>query len=154
MSDEIEARLKTLGYTLPEAPKPVANYVPFLISNGLLFISGQVSRGGEGGGVQGRLGDTLGLAEGQKAAEICAVNLLTQAKAAVGSLDKIGQVLRLTGYVNSAPGFTDHPQVINGASDLLVNVLGDRGRHTRAAVGVAALPMGFAVEIDAIFAIA
>jgi enamine deaminase RidA (YjgF/YER057c/UK114 family) len=154
MSDEIEARLAALGYTLPEAPKPVGNYVPFLISNGLLFISGQVSRSADGSGVKGRLGENLGLAEGRKAAELCCVNILTHAKSALGSLGRIGQAMRLTGYVNAVPEFSDHPEVINGASDLLVAVLGERGRHTRAAVGVAGLPLGFAVEIDAIFAIA
>lgn len=154
MSDEIETRLAALGYTLPEAPHPAGNYVPFLISNGQLFISGQLSRGANGGEVKGRLGDGLGLDEGKKAAELCCVNILTQAKAALGSLGRIGQTLRLSGYVNAAPQFNDHAQVLNGASDLLVAVLGDRGRHTRVAIGVASLPLGYAVEIDAIFAIA
>lgn len=154
MSDEIETRLAALGYTLPEAPHPAGNYVPFLISNGQLFISGQLSRGANGGEVKGRLGDGLGLDDGKKAAELCCVNILTQAKAALGSLGRIGQTLRLSGYVNAAPQFNDHAQVLNGASDLMVAVLGDRGRHTRVAIGVASVPLGYAVEIDAIFAIA
>jgi enamine deaminase RidA (YjgF/YER057c/UK114 family) len=154
MSDEIETRLATLGYTLPEAPPPAGNYVPFLISNGQLFISGQLSRGANGVEVKGRLGGGLGLDEGKKAAELCCVNILTQAKAALGSLGRIGQTLRLTGYINAVLEFKDHAQVLNGASDLMVAVLGNRGRHTRVAIGVGSIPLGYAVEIDAIFAIA
>ena len=154
MSDEIEARLAELGFTLPAAPSPAGNYVPFQVSNGLLFIAGQVSRAADGSGVKGRLGESVSLDDGRKAAEICCINILSQAKAALGSLGRINQALRLTGYVNAVPDYTDHPLVINGASDLLVKLLGDRGRHTRAAVGVSGLPSGFAVEIDAIFAVA
>jgi enamine deaminase RidA (YjgF/YER057c/UK114 family) len=154
MQNECEARLAALGLTLPEASAPVANYVPFVVSGGQLFISGQLSRGADGGGYKGRLGADLTIADGQKAAELSCLNLLAQAKTALGSLDRIGQVLRLTGFVNATAEFTDHPQVINGASDLLVAVLGDRGRHTRSAIGVAGLPLGFAVEVDAIFALA
>jgi enamine deaminase RidA (YjgF/YER057c/UK114 family) len=154
MSDDYEARLAALGLTLPDAPAPIANYVPFQISGGLLLISGQVSGRPGGEGIKGKLGADLSLESGQKAAQLCCLNILAQAKAALGSLDKIGQALRLTGFVNAAPDFGDHPSVINGASDLMVAVLGDRGRHTRAAVGMASLPFGFAVEIDAIFAIA
>lgn len=154
MQDESEARLKALGLTLPEAPRPVANYVPFVVAGGQLFIAGQVSRRADGSGYKGRLGADLTVADGQKAAELACLNLLAQAKAALGSLDRIGQGLRLTGFVNATAEFGDHPQVINGASDLLVAVLGDRGRHTRSAVGIASLPFGFAVEVDAIFALA
>jgi enamine deaminase RidA (YjgF/YER057c/UK114 family) len=154
MSDEIETRLAALGYTLPEAPPPAGNYVPFLISNGQLFISGQLSRGPNGVEVKGRLGGGLGIDEGKQAAELCCVNILTQAKAALGSLGRIGQTLRLTGYVNAVPEFKDHAQVLNGASDLMVAVLGDGGRHTRVAIGVGSIPLGYAVEIDAILAIA
>ena len=152
--DESEARLKALGLTLPEAPAPAANYVPFVVSGGQLFIAGQLSRAADGSGYKGRLGADLTIAEGQKAAELACLNLLAQAKVALGSLDRIGRGLRLTGFVNATPEFGDHPQVINGASDLLVAVLGERGRHTRCAVGVAGLPFGFAVEVDAIFALA
>lgn len=154
MQDESEARLKALGLTLPEAPRPAANYVPFIMSGGQLFIAGQVCRRADGGGYKGRLGADLTVADGQKAAELACLNLLAQAKAALGSLDRIAQGLRLTGFVNATADFSEHPQVINGASDLLVAVLGERGRHTRSAVGVASLPSGFAVEIDAIFAVA
>jgi enamine deaminase RidA (YjgF/YER057c/UK114 family) len=154
MQNESEARLKALGLTLPEAPLAAANYVPFVISGGQLFIAGQVSRRADGSGYKGKLGADVTVTEGQKAAELCCLNLLAQAKAALGSLDRIGQALRLTGFVNATPEFGDHPLVVNGASDLLVAVLGERGRHTRAAVGVASLPFGFAVEVDAIFALA
>ena len=154
MQDESEARLKALGLTLPDAPRPAANYVPFVVTGGQLFIAGQVSRRADGSGYKGRLGADLTVADGQKAAELACLNLLAQVKAALGSLDRIGQALRLTGFVNSTAEFGDQPQVINGASDLLVAVLGDRGRHTRSAVGVMSLPFGFAVEVDAIFALA
>jgi enamine deaminase RidA (YjgF/YER057c/UK114 family) len=154
MSDDHEARLAALGFTLPDAPKALANYVPFQISGGLLLISGQVSGRPGGEGIKGKLGADLNVESGQKAAQIACLNVLAQAKAALGSLEKIGQALRLTGVVNATGEFSDHPSVINGASDRMVAVLGDRGRHTRAAVGVASLPFGFAVEIDAIFAIA
>ena len=154
MQDESEARLKALGLTLPEAPPAAANYVPFMVSGGQLFIAGQLSRRADGSGYKGKLGADVSVADGQKAAELCCLNLLAQAKAALGSLDRIGQALRLTGFVGATPEFDQHPQVINGASDLLVAVLGERGRHTRAAVGVASLPFGFAVEVDAIFALA
>ncbi len=152
MPDECEARMAGLGLSLPEAPGAVANYVPFHLHNGLLFISGQLPRLDGGEVLTGRLDDRLTVEDGRKAAQVACLNILAQAKAALGSLDRVTQALRLTGYVNATPGFTDHPLVINGASDLLVAVLGERGRHTRAAVGVASLPADAAVEIDAIFA--
>ncbi|MBA2127143.1 hypothetical protein DLM45_13060 [Hyphomicrobium methylovorum] len=148
-----EKRLADLGLKLPEAPQPVANYVPYLISGDQLFISGQVSKNDSGAMITGLLGDTVSPEEGNRAARFCALSLLAQAKAALGDLDRVVQVLRLTGFVASAPGFTGQPGVINGASDLLVEVLGDAGRHTRSAVGVAVLPLGASVEIDAIFKI-
>jgi enamine deaminase RidA (YjgF/YER057c/UK114 family) len=150
MSGEIEARLEKLGLTLPPAPSPVANYVPFLLSGELLFISGQISKAADGSMVVGQLGDQLALETGQHAARLSALNILAQAKVALGSLDRVAQVLRLTGFVACVPSFGDHPKVINGASDLLVEVLGDKGRHTRSAVGVSSLPLNAAVEIDAI----
>ena len=160
MTSSIERRLTELGLTLPSAPAPVANYVPFLICGDQLFISGQISKGGDGQIITGCLGQVADLAgrsfsvdEGQQAAQLCALNILAQAKAALGSLERIERVLRLTGFVAATPEFTDHPKVVNGASDLMVAVLGDRGRHTRSAVGVASLPMGAAVEIDAILKI-
>jgi enamine deaminase RidA (YjgF/YER057c/UK114 family) len=152
-ASSIESRLAELGLTLPEAPNPVANYVPYAISGNLLFISGQISKGADGRVVAGALGDTVSLEAGQQAARLCALNILAQAKAALGSLDRIVQVVRLTGFVNATPAFTDHPKVVNGASDLMVDVLGAKGRHTRAAVGVSSLPLGSAVEIDATIAI-
>jgi len=153
MTATIEERLAALGLSLPEAPAPVANYVPYLISGELLFISGQVSKAPDGTMITGRLGDGLSIEDAQRAARYCALNILAQAKAALGSLERIAQVLRLTGFVSSSPESGDQPKVINGASDLMVDVLGDAGRHTRAAVGVAALPAGCAVEIDAIIRI-
>lgn len=153
MSGEIEARLEKLGLALPPAPSPVANYVPHLIAGDLLFISGQVSKAADGSLVKGQLGAGVALETGQHAARLCALNILAQAKAALGSLDRIVQVMRLTGFVASTAGFGDQPQVINGASDLIVEVLGESGRHTRSAVGVASLPLNAAVEIDAILKI-
>jgi len=153
MTGTIEARLAKLGITLPEAPNPVANYVPYAISGNLLFISGQISKGADGKIVTGALGNDVDVETGQKAARLCALNILAQAKAALGDLDRIVQVVRLTGFVNATAAFTDHPKVVNGASDLMVEVLGDKGRHTRAAVGVSSLPLGSAVEVDATIAI-
>lgn len=154
MTGTIEARLAELGLTLPAAPNPVANYVPFSISGNLLFISGQISKAADGTVVTGALGRDVSVETGQQAARHCALNILAQAKSALGSLDRIGQVLKLTGFVNATADFTDHPKVVNGASDLMVEVLGDKGRHTRAAVGVSSLPLNCAVEVDAIIAIA
>lgn len=153
MSGVIAERLRDLGLALPPAPNPVANYVPYLLVGNLLFISGQISKAGDGTLIAGRVGDSLSLDDGVGAARVCALNLLAQANAALGSLDHVGQLVRLTGFVNSGAEFTDHPKVINGASDLMVAVLGDKGRHTRAAVGVSGLPLGAAVEIDAIFSV-
>jgi enamine deaminase RidA (YjgF/YER057c/UK114 family) len=147
----IDQRLAELGLKLPEAPQPVANYVPFLFSGDQLFISGQIAKDATGHVLTGTLGAGVLVEEGQEAARHCALNLLAQAKAALGDLNRVSQVLRLTGFVASAPDFVDQPKVINGASDLLVAVLGDAGRHTRSAVGVASLPLNACVEIDAIF---
>jgi enamine deaminase RidA (YjgF/YER057c/UK114 family) len=153
MSDEYDARLAKLGLKLPEARPPVANYVPYRLTGGLLYISGQISETAEES-VKGKLGAGLGIDLGQKAAQLACLNVLAQVKRAVISFDRVAEVVRLCGYVNAAPDFTDHPKVINGASDLLVHVLGDKGRHTRAAIGVSSLPLGAAVELDAIFALA
>lgn len=154
MTLDVEARLKALGFELPPAPKPVANYVPFLIAGDQLFISGQISKAGDATILTGTLGAGLEVAAGQAAARLCALNILAQAKAALGDLGRIKQVLRLTGFVSSAPDFHDQPLVVNGASDLIGEALGECGKHTRAAVGVASLPAGAAVEIDAILQIA
>lgn len=150
MSGKIEARLETLGLHLPEAAAPVANYVPFSVVNDLLFVSGQISKESDGTLISGHLGDTLTVDQGQQAACACALHILAQAQAALGTLDRVTQVVRLNGFVAATAAFTEHPQVINGASDLMVDVFADAGRHTRAAIGVASLPLGCAVEIDAV----
>jgi enamine deaminase RidA (YjgF/YER057c/UK114 family) len=153
MAGEIEARLKALDLVLPEVVSPVADYVSFLHLGGQLFISGQLPFKAGQIAVTGTLGATLDIGQGQEAARLCALNILAQAKAALGDLDRIVQCLRLTGYVNAAPGFADHPKVINGASELIVKVFGQKGRHTRAAVGCSSLPLNAAVEVDALFAV-
>lgn len=149
----IEGRLTALGLQLPDAPRPVANYVPTCQTGGLLYISGQISRTADGRVLAGKLGAGVDVSQGREAAKVCALNILAQAKAALGSLDRIERVVKLTGFVNSTPTFIEQPQVVNGASDLLVELLGDKGRHTRSAVGVAALPVDAAVEIEAILAV-
>jgi len=153
MAGEIEARLKALDLTLPEVSLPVADYVSFLHLSGQLFVAGQLPLKGGRLALTGALGAELDLAQGQEAARLSALNILAQVKAALGDLDRIVQCLRLNGFVNAAPGFLDHPKVIDGASDLIVKVLGQKGRHTRVAVGCSSLPLGAAVEIDAIFAV-
>lgn len=152
MAGKIDARLKELNITLPEAPTPAANYVPFVRSGNLLFIAGQIPM--EGGKPQfiGKLGREFKIEDGQKAARLCALNVIAQARAALGGdLDKVKRCVRVGGFVNSMPDFGDHPQVINGASDVIVQIFGDAGKHARAAVGVAALPRGVATEVEAIF---
>lgn len=151
MSGEIEARLKSLGFELPAAPAAVANYVPFVLSGDLLSISGQLSKTADGNMIAGRLGADVSVEDGYKAAQLSALNILAQAKAALGDLGRIVQVIRLNGFVAAVPEFTDHPKVVNGASDLVGSVLGDAGRHSRIAVGVPSLPMNAAVEVDAMF---
>lgn len=150
MKETPETRLEAMGLKLPAAPQPLANYVPVLLSGDLLFVSGQISRHADGSVFTGRLGADVSLNDGQEAARSSALSILAHAKAALGTLDKIVQVVRLTGFVASAPHFKEQPQVVNGASDLFVAVLGDKGRHARSAVGVACLPAGAAVEVDAI----
>ncbi|WP_084396787.1 RidA family protein [Henriciella aquimarina] len=147
-----EARLADLGISLPEPMNAVANYVPFVISGNQLFISGQISATPDGR-ITGRLGETMDLPAGQQAARQCGINLIAQCKAAVGDLSRISRVVKLGGFVNSHPLFTDIPQVINGCSDLMVEVFGDKGRHARSAVACPTLPLGVAVEIDGIFEI-
>ena len=153
MSHEIESKLTELGLALPEAPAPAANYVPFVQTGNLVFVSGQISKD-DTGLITGTLGEDADVSLGQKAAASCALALLALLKAACnGDLGRLVKVVKLTGFVNSAPGFTDHPAVINGASDLLGEVLGEKGAHARAAVGVSALPLNVAVEIEGIFEI-
>ncbi|PLX36833.1 MAG: hypothetical protein C0606_13595 [Hyphomicrobiales bacterium] len=150
MAGQTEARIVELGITLPQAAAPAGSYVPFTRTGDLLFTSGQIPVGPDGIGFVGKLGDTMSLEDGQQAARQCALNILAQAKAALGDLDKIIRVVKLVGFVNSTPDFGDQPKVINGASDIMVEILGDRGRHARSAVGVASLPFGVAVEVEAI----
>lgn len=155
MSDAIEGRLKELGIVLPQAAAPAANYVPYVISGNLLYLSGQLPMENGKLGVTGHLGKDVDVAGGQRAAELCAVNILAQAKAALGGdLGRIKRLVKLNGFVASTPDFVEQHLVINGASNLLANVLGDAGKHARAAVGMAALPLNAAVEIDAIMEIA
>lgn len=150
MTGRIEARLAELGLTLPEAVAPVANYVPFVRAGDVVHVSGQVSKGPDGL-IRGRLGADMDIAAGAKAAQACALNILAQVKAACGGdLDRVVRVVKLVGFVTSDPGFTDQPRVVNGASDLMVAVFGEAGRHARSAVGVAALPLGCAVEVEAV----
>ncbi len=154
MSKTIQSRLDALGITLPEAPAPAANYVPFMQSGNLVFVSGQVSIGPDGL-ILGRLGADVSVDEGYEAARHCGLALIAQLRAACGGdLERLVRVVKLGGFVNSTADFTDQPKVINGCSDLMVELFGDRGHHARAAVGVAALPLGVAVEIEGIFEIA
>jgi enamine deaminase RidA (YjgF/YER057c/UK114 family) len=152
MTGRLETRLAEIGVTLPDAPAPAANYVPHVRVGDLLHVSGQISMDAEGGLIRGKLGDGLGVEEGAAAARRCAIALLAQVRAACdGDLDRLVRAVKLTGFVNSVPDFTDQPKVINGASDFLVEALGDAGRHARSAVSAASLPMGVAVEIEGIF---
>ena len=152
MSGSVEKKLAGLGITLPTPATPVANYVPFVRSGNLLVVSGQLCFGADGNLVaRGHLGDGVSMDDGQKAARACAVNLLAQLKAALGDLDTVTRVVRLGGFINSAPGFADGPKVMNGASDLMVEVFGEKGRHARSTVGVAALPANAAVEVEGQF---
>ena len=147
-----ESRLADLGITLPEPMAAVANYVPFVITGNQLFVSGQVSAGPDGR-VIGRLGENMSLEEGQAAARLCALNLIAQCKAAVSDLSRIKRVVKLGGFVNAHPDFVEIPQVINGCSNLMVDVFGDAGRHARFAVASPVLPLGVAVEVDGVFEI-
>ncbi len=149
----IDARLAELGITLPDAPAPAANYVPFVVTGNLVHISGQISQNADGL-IKGRLGDDLSVEQGAAAAQRCAISLLAQLKKACdGDFSRLVKAVKLVGFVNSTPDFTDQPKVINGASDFMVAVLGDAGRHARSAVSAASLPFGVAVEIEGIFEI-
>jgi len=151
MMSNIEARLNELGITLPKPVAPIANYVPFVRSGNLLFISGQIAMSSNGI-VTGTLGRDMDISAGKEAAKLCAINLLAQVSAALDNdLGKVRRVVKLGGFVQSEPSFTDIPNVMNGASDLMVEVFGDIGRHARFAVGSSSLPMGTAVEVDGIF---
>jgi enamine deaminase RidA (YjgF/YER057c/UK114 family) len=149
MAENPEAVLKSLGIDLPAVPAPAANYVPSVRSGALLFVSGQVSIG-PGAKFIGKLGRDMTVEEGQKAARVCAINILANIKGALGSLDKVARIVKLTGFVNCTLEFDEPHKVINGCSDLLTEVLGARGKHARSAVGMASLPLGAAVEVEAI----
>ena len=154
MSGKIDARLDELGIALPKAAAPAANYVPYVVSGNLVFVSGQITM--LDGELQfiGRLGDSMGVDEGYQAARLCGLNLIAQVKAAcAGDLDRVRRVVKLGGFVNCTADFTDHPKVINGASDLMAQVFGASGAHARFAVGAPSLPLGIAVEVDGIFEI-
>jgi len=152
MSGSVDKKLASLGISLPTPATPIANYVPFVRSGNMLVVSGQLCFGADGNLVaRGQLGGEVSMDDGQKAARACAVNLLAQLKAALGDLDKVTRVIRLGGFINSTPGFTDGPKVMNGASDLMVEVFGEKGRHARSTVGLAALPANAAVEVEGQF---
>ncbi len=149
----IDARLTALGITLPDAPAPAANYVPFVVTGTIVYISGQISQTAAGL-IKGRLGADMDIPAGAEAAKSCAISLLAQLKKACdGDLSRVVRAVKLTGFVNSTADFTDQPKVINGASDFLVAAMGDAGRHARSAVSAASLPLGVAVEIEGIFEI-
>ena len=152
MAGTVEHKLAQLGIMLPKPTTPIANYVPYVRSGNLLTISGQLCLDIEGKLIaKGQLGGGVSIGDGAKAARGCAINLLAQARAALGDLDNIVRVVRLGGFINSAPGFADGPKVMNGASDLMVEVFGDKGRHARTTVGVSALPLDAAVEVEGLF---
>ena len=150
MAETAEARLTAMGVTLPTPPAPAASYIPTLKTGQLLFVSGQISNLPGGETHVGKLGQDLDVAEGQKAARVCAINILANLKAALGDLEKVKRVVKLTGFVNCTPDFTEPHLVMNGCSDFIIEVLGERGKHTRSAVGMGTLPLGVAVEVEAI----
>lgn len=154
MSGRVDARLAELSIDLPTAAAPAANYIPSVNQDGMLYISGQLPMRDGTLFFQGKCGRDLDLANAREAARLCGINIIAQAKAALGDLDRVVRIVKLTGFVNGTAEFDQQPQVINGASDLMVEVFGDAGRHARSAVGVASLPFGVAVEIDAILAVA
>lgn len=153
MAGRIDARLAELGITLSDPRAPRANYIPFVVTGNLVFVSGQVSME-DGGLIAGKLGADVDLATGQRAARACALNLIAQLKVACdGDLDRVTRVVKLGGFVNATPDFTEPPQVMNGASDVIVEIFGEAGRHARFAVATASLPSGAAVEVDGVFEI-
>jgi enamine deaminase RidA (YjgF/YER057c/UK114 family) len=155
MTSKIESRLKELNLTLPAPPAPVASYVPFVVTGNLVFVSGQVTLSESGLKYVGIVGKDLTLEDGQAAARLCAVNVVAQLKVACGGdLDRVRRCVKLGVFVNAIPGFTQHPEIANGASDLIVQIFGDAGKHSRAAVGAGSLPRNVAVEVEAVFEIA
>ena len=152
MTGKTTQRLAELGIELPQAPAPAANYIPFVVTGNLVFVSGQVPVLNGEVKFKGRLGQDMDVDEGYQAARLCGLNLIAQAQAAAdGDLDKIKRVVKLGGFVSATPDFTDHPKVINGASDLMAEVFGEAGKHARFAMGAGSLPLGVAVEVDGVF---
>ena len=149
----IAQRLAELGITLPTPVAPIANYVPFVRSGNMLIVSGQISLG-SGGLMAGKLGGGVSIEDGQKAARQCGLNVIAQIQSAVGNLDNVVRIVRLGGFINCTPDFLDAPKVMNGASDLMVEIFGDKGRHARSTIGVAALPADAAVEVEAMVEVA
>lgn len=155
MTGRVDGRLRELDIVLPEPVPPVATYVPYVVTGSLVFVSGQVTVGPNGLEYVGQVGTDFSVEEGQAAARLCAINILAQLKEACGGdLDRVTRCVKLGGFVNAPSGFKDHPKVVNGASDLMVDVFGDAGRHARFAVGAGSLPLNVAVEVDAVFEIA
>jgi enamine deaminase RidA (YjgF/YER057c/UK114 family) len=155
MAGTVEKKLADLGIVLPSPAAPVANYVPFVRTGNFMVVSGQLCLDADGKLVaKGQLGSAVSIEDGAKAARACALNVLAQVKAALGDLDKIARVVRLGGFINSTAGFADGPKVMNGASDLMVAAFGDKGRHARTTIGVSALPLDAAVEVEAAFEVA
>jgi enamine deaminase RidA (YjgF/YER057c/UK114 family) len=155
MAGKIETRLAELGITLPTPPAPVASYVPYVISGKQVFISGQVTVTTDGLKYVGTVGKEITLEDGKAAARLCALNVLAQLKVACeGDFERVNRLVKVTVFVNAVPGFTQHPEVANGASDFFVEVLGDAGKHARAAVGAGSLPRNVATEVEAVFELA
>jgi enamine deaminase RidA (YjgF/YER057c/UK114 family) len=154
MTTSIDSRLEEIGVTLPRPNPPAANYVPVVITGSYAYVSGQLPIDASGLTLTGHLGDGVAVEAAQDAARLCAINVLAQLNAALGGFDRVVRLVKVVGFVASAPGFGDQPKVVNGASDFFVEAMGDAGRHARSAVGVAALPFGAAVEVEAIFEIA
>jgi len=151
----IEARLKDLDITLPTPPAPVASYVPYVVSGNLVYISGQITLTADGLKYVGTVGQEISVEDGKAAAKLCAINVIAQVKAACGGdLERVKRVVKVTVFVNAVPGFAQHPEIANGASDLFVAVFGDKGRHARAAVGAGSLPRNVATEVEAVIEIA
>lgn len=149
----IDEKLTSLNISLPLAPKPAGSYVPVTITNNLAFVSGQIPIKDGKVQFQGKVPSTISIDDAQKAAKLCIINVLAQLKAEIGTLDRVSRIVRVSGYVNSSDDFAEQPKIINAASDLLVEIFGDKGRHSRTAVGVACLPFNSSVEIDAIIEI-
>ncbi len=152
MTGKTAQRLAELGIELPQAPAPAANYIPFVVTGNLVFVAGQVPVQNGEVRFKGRLGEDMDVDEGYQAARLCGLNLIAQAQAAAdGDLDKIKRVVKLGGFVNATSDFTDHPKVVNGASDLMAEVFGEAGKHARFAIGAGSLPLGVSVEVDGVF---